>query len=448
MGVLDSAVCIGRSIWKGEPLCLKRHVAHARHVSYDRLVGFALRILSAAVVTCGVTCGGQLPSSTDASPDVAADVGPTTDAQVRMGCATKLAAGRFNTCAIDVGGALWCWGDNSFGQLAQAIGGSAPSPTRVTALGNEVIDVAIGQYHVCALKHDGTVWCWGGNSSGQIGDGTTTSRTSPTEVSALATVVGISAGTAHTCAVKNDGSVFCWGYNDASQLGDGTTIDQSTPVQVAAMANAIDVHGGGAYSCARKADGSAWCWGHGEWGELGSGSIILRSPPVQVAIPGNSVALMGTGPDHACGAKTDGNLYCWGLNAGDLGGVNASGPTVALPTWVDSLFGEVSSVSAGEGHTCVTESDGTVWCFGDNGVGELSGTSQTSLTPTQVVGVPSAVQVVAGGSHTCALAASGAVFCWGSNDSGELGDGLTITPTCSLNTPCERTPVAVEANCP
>ena len=147
------------------------------------------------------------------------------------------------------------------------------SPVQVTALGADVVEVEAGGAHVCARKGDGTLWCWGMNDVGQLGDGTTMSRSSPVQVTTLgASVVGVSAGIRHTCARKADGTLLCWGLNGMGQLGDGTSTDRSSPVQVTALGPAVvDVAAGMYFTCAAKGDSTLWCWGESRNGQLGYG---------------------------------------------------------------------------------------------------------------------------------------------------------------------------------
>jgi alpha-tubulin suppressor-like RCC1 family protein len=156
----------------------------------------------------------------------------------------------------------------------------------VTALSNAVTAVAAGSFHTCARKSDGSLWCWGHNPSGQLGDGSTTDKSSPIEVTALgSTVVAFAAGGQHTCATRSvDGSLACWGANNFGQLGDGTTTSQSSPIGVTALDNAVTtVAAGSMHSCARKSDGSLWCWGYNAFGQLGDGSTTNESSPVAVS---------------------------------------------------------------------------------------------------------------------------------------------------------------------
>jgi alpha-tubulin suppressor-like RCC1 family protein len=275
--------------------------------------------------------------------------------------------------------------------------------------------VSAGEYHTCAIKQDGSLWCWGWNFSGQLGDGTNTSRTTPVQIMSSG-VSSVSLGGLHTCAVKTDGSLWCWGYNNSGQLGDGTNADKNTPVQV--MSSGVSsVAAGRHHTCAVKTDGSLWCWGNNDYGQLGDGTNTSRNTPVQIMSSGVSSVALGGG--HTCAVKTDGSLWCWGSNFyGQLGdGTNADKTTP-----VQIMSSGVSSVALGYSHTCAVKTDGSLWCWGNNDSGQLGdGTNTSRNTPVQIMSGVSSVAL--GGAHTCAVKTDGSLWCWGYNADGQLGDG-------------------------
>jgi len=335
-----------------------------------------------------------------------------------------------HTCALKSDGTVWCWGDNEYGELGDGTTTERHTPVQVSGLTN-VVAVAPGSVHTCALKSDGTVWCWGDNYYGQLGDGTTTERHTPVQVSGLTNVVAVTVGSLHTCALKSDGTVWCWGFNGAGELGDGTTTDRHTPVQVSGLTNVVAVTVGFVHTCALKSDGTVWCWGYNHHGELGDGTTTDRHTPVQVSGLTNVVAVEAGG-GHSCALKSDGTVWCWGDNYyGQLG----DGTTTDRHTPVQvSGLTNVVAVTAGSEHSCALKSDGTVWCWGDNEYGELGdGTTTERHTPVQVSGLTNVVAVVAGGLYSCALKSDGTVWCWGDNEYGQLGDGTTT----QRNTPVQ-----------
>jgi alpha-tubulin suppressor-like RCC1 family protein len=198
----------------------------------------------------------------------------------------EVALGAYHSCARKQDGTLWCWGNNAYGQLGDGTTASKSTPVEVTAFGTTVVDVALGDFHSCARKQDGTLWCWGYNVYGQLGNGATVNKSSPVELTALGTtVVDVALGRDHTCARKQDGTLRCWGNNYSGQLGDGTTADKSSPVEVTALGTTvIDVALGGYHSCALKPGATLWCWGSNNSGQLGDGTTVGKSSPVQVAL--------------------------------------------------------------------------------------------------------------------------------------------------------------------
>jgi hypothetical protein len=185
---------------------------------------------------------------------------------------------------VKADGTVWAWGQNAYGQLG---GGTAdfnphPIPAQVAGLAG-VVAVAAGECHSLAVKSDGTVWAWGYNKYGQLGDGTTTQRTTPVQVLGLSGVVAVAGGGSHSLAIRSDGTVWAWGYNSYGQLGDGTTTNRPSPVQVVGLSGAVAPAGGGSHSLVVKSDGVAWAWGGNGDGELGDRTTTLRPTPVQVS---------------------------------------------------------------------------------------------------------------------------------------------------------------------
>jgi prepilin-type N-terminal cleavage/methylation domain-containing protein len=357
---------------------------------------------------------------------------------------SDLAPGGSHACALK-SGEVFCWGTNGSGQLGDASSTTRLTPVKVLdgAMGNSgVSQIALGSSHTCALK-SGEVFCWGSNSSGQLGDGTTSTRNIPVKVSAGAMtnsgVSQIALGSSHTCALKS-GEVFCWGFNGSGQLGDGTTSTRTSPVEVSAgaMTNSgvSQIALGSSHTCALKND-KVFCWGDNGSGGLGDGTFTTRTSPVEVLyspvglFENTTVTQVVTGGSHACALKS-GEVFCWGTNgSGQLG--DASSTTRLTPVKVlDGAMGNsgVSQIALGSSHTCALKS-GEVFCWGSNSSGQLGdGTTSTRNIPVKVSAgamTNSGVsQIALGSSHTCTLK-SGEVFCWGFNGSGQLGDGSQST---------------------
>jgi alpha-tubulin suppressor-like RCC1 family protein len=194
---------------------------------------------------------------------------------------------KLTTCALTTAGAMKCFGDNNYGELGfGTLMSNSPTAVQPIGLGSGVAEIAVGTNHVCARKTDGTLWCWGDNTGGQLGDGTFMEHLSPVQVTALGTdVAHVEAGGFHTCVIKTDGSTWCWGYNDYGQVGDGTNTWQGAPVPITTLGTqAVELSGGTYHTCARVADGSVWCWGNNDHGQLGDGSTTSRSTPTLVVM--------------------------------------------------------------------------------------------------------------------------------------------------------------------
>jgi alpha-tubulin suppressor-like RCC1 family protein len=363
-------------------------------------------------------------------------------------CLAEIGAGWYHSCARKADRSVWCWGFNADGELGDGTTASPKaSPVQVTGLGTAAVELAVGISHTCARKADGSVWCWGFDDFGQIvGGGTDPITPSPVQVTALGTsAVEITAGYYQTCARKADGSVWCWGGNDDGELGDGTTVTPSSPVQVTALGtSAVEITAGVYQTCARKADGSVWCWGNNDYGQVGDGTTVSPRPlPVQVAALGTSVVEIAAGYFHTCARKADGSVWCWGSNFyGQMGNgtVTKSEP---VPVQVTALGTSAVEIATGYFHSCARKADGTVWCWGYDGDGEI-GDGTTAFrrpSPTQVSALgTTAVAITAGGGHSCARTPDGSAWCWGADQYGQMGDGTTGSPRPS--------PVHVALTCP
>ncbi|MBU1412860.1 RCC1 repeat-containing protein [Myxococcota bacterium] len=336
-----------------------------------------------------------------------------------------LTAGDVHTCALRKDGTLWCWGGNGSGQLGDLSVAERHRPVQVTRMGNTVVAVSAGRSHTCALKKDGTVWCWGDNVNGQLGLEPSGAVLSPSQVAGLSgTVVQISSGPGHTCAVKKDRTAWCWGDNATGQLGDQTLETRYKPVKVQLDSNTIRIGAGAFHGCAQDSKGAAWCWGSNAHGQLGDGTDTPSGAPVRVKFPARTqIVSLGVGDRYSCALTQTGAIYCWGDNV--YGQIGCGTPLRReLPTLVTGLTSRPASIFAGFAHTCAILTDGTVSCWGDNAFGQLGdGTTTARGIPAKVAGLMGRIAKVAPGrDHTCALAADGAVRCWGKNTEGQLGD--------------------------
>lgn len=340
----------------------------------------------------------------------------------------SLAAGESSSCAVTAGGAARCWGRGDFGQVGDGGYTSRPAAAAVVGLSHDVVAIDSATKHSCAVDVAGQAFCWGNNSSGQLGDGTLASHATPVAVTSLvADVAQLALGWTHTCALTSSGAVKCWGGNDRGQLGDGTTSPRATAGDVVGLSEGVVAISANAKStCALTAAGEVRCWGDNAYGQLGNGTTQDRHVPV--AVPGiGEVQSITVGMNHGCALAVDGDVHCWGDNqAGQLGdGTYDQG---LVPTAVVALPDEVVGIDAGAAHTCALTRAGEVSCWGYNGAGQLGdGTLINRAMPVPAGDLPAgAIAIAAGGGFTCVTIAGGPVRCWGSNVFGALGDGTQL----------------------
>lgn len=345
---------------------------------------------------------------------------------------TGIVAGGYHSCALGQGGRVTCWGDNSAGQLGDGTLPVRPPPVDVPGLGSGIRAVAAGHLHGCAVGVAGGVKCWGANGAGQLGDNTTTQRLTPLNVQGLGDVVAVAAGADHSCALTQAGAVRCWGANSSGQLGNGSTQGQLTPVAVQGLASGVvAIAAGSAFSCALTQGGGVKCWGANGSGQLGVDGPTNSTTPGDVDGLGTGVIAIAAGHSHACAVTQGGGVKCWGLNSDRQLGGSSAAEDVPTPADVMGLTSAVTSVAAGQNHTCALGQGGGVVCWGSNTRGQLGDSSTGDFpraTPVPVTGLGSGVAMIAtGASHSCARTVAGGLKCWGSNRARQLGDGGSAT---------------------
>jgi alpha-tubulin suppressor-like RCC1 family protein len=326
----------------------------------------------------------------------------------------QLSAGTDFSVALKAEGTVWSWGTNTYGQLGNGTTTPRSVPGLVPGLSG-VRAVASGEAHTIALLANGTLVAWGRNQYGQLGDNTTTARTSPQPVSGLTGVVAIAAGANHSLAVTASGAVWAWGNNGNGQLGDNTTTTRLVPTQIASFSGVAAVTGGLSHSLALKSDGTVWAWG-GNWtGQLGDGTTTQRRTPVQVTgLVG--VRQIAAGWDFSMALETAGQpagvLWSWGVNGG---GQLGDGSTTARNRPGPGLT-DVIHIGAGATTAFAVTSDGGVWAWGDNPYGQVGdGSNIDRRLPVRLGPLVDAITVTGGRYHSLAIDASGEVWSWGSN---------------------------------
>jgi len=332
-------------------------------------------------------------------------------------------AGALFACALLGDGSVACWGRNWGGSLGNGSTYDSVIPQPVDLAGAAVA-VTAGGSHACALMVDETIQCWGANVDGAVGNGEYEEEvTQPVPVGGIDQVVSVSAGGMHTCAVRSDGTAWCWGAAGNGQLGTSAVPRSAVPVQVPGITTAVAVASGGAHTCVLLAEGTVRCFG--SWHPS---SETTPADAVPTPIPGISTATaLAAGEAFTCARLADGTLGCFGAN---WGGQLGDGTTTDRETPVAVVgINTADAVSAGGGHACAALVDGTVRCWGSNILGQLgngtTGDPAVSI-PVTVSGVDTATGVAAGSDFSCVTTVAGDGRCWGDNREGQLGDRTVI----------------------
>ena len=356
---------------------------------------------------------------------------------VRIGTATNwrsVSAGGDHTVAITTTGELWAWGNNRSGQLGIGTTIYRNIPTRIGTETNWASVSASGN-HTIAIRTDGTLWAWGDNSFGQLGDGTIGwfNSSTPTQIGNATNWAYVSTGENHTAAIRGDGSLWAWGNNQWGQLGDGTTTDRNSPVQIGEATNWVSVSAGFNHTVAIRGSGELWVWGGGIYGQLGDGTLTNRTAPVQIERDVTDWVSVSAGNRYTIAVRANRTLWAWGSNLGGRAGHGVISEDVLRPIQVREAAVTVpppavsrfAAASAGNGYTLVVGENGTLWAWGNsnNGRTGLGMSEGAPSAPLQVGTATNWSYVSAGNRHTAAIRRDGSLWAWGYNGDGRLGDG-------------------------
>ena len=357
----------------------------------------------------------------------------------------SLWGGARESIALKSDGTVWAWGLNNCsglgsgncGKLGDGTTISRSVPVQVHGPGNlgflnSVSAIMGGEHANYALRSDGTVWAWGGNFLGQLGDGTYSNTLTPVQVSGLISVTSLGGRGYHNLAIQSDGTLWAWGWNSTGQLGHDTSTTpcpgfagtcSNVPVQVMGISNPLTVTGGGFFSVALMPDHMLEAWGANEYGQLGDGSKTNRPAPVHVSSVLSNVIQVSAGWKHAVALSADGKVWTWGDNTtGQIGNGITSTRGVSVPVQVPGLDNTLA-VSGGDRFTAALKADGTVWTWGWNGFGQLGdGTHTDRSSPVQVPGLSHVISVAARDYHVLVIKSDNTVWAWGSGGNGELGN--------------------------
>ncbi|AZS38904.1 Endoglucanase C [Microbacterium oxydans] len=403
------------------------------------LPGRTRRLSTIAAVAAAITVfGGAQAALADPSPNAGPTAGGTVVSDVYpVGVDfTIVDGGGSTTTALGNDGLVYSWGQNSEGQIGDGTTTDRPSPTPVLLpAGVTFTDVSVGDQHALALGSDGLVYSWGANNYGQLGDGTTVAHSIPTVVSTPpgVTFTQVMAGRYHSLALASDGSAYAWGGDNNGRLGTGSTTPTSTPTPVVMPAGVTfaKLAAGTEASAAIASNGTVYAWGGNSVGTIGDGTNTDRLVPTLVSMPaGVTVTSLSVGDAHMVAVGSDGNTYAWGSNIfGQLGDgtlVSRNEPAVVTaPAGVT-----FTSIVAGSASTYALTAAGTAYAWGYNAFGQLGNGSTADSPVPAAVQMPSGVTftTIGGGvAHAVAQGSDGNTYAWGLNFAGQVGDGTTTT---------------------
>lgn len=395
----------------------------------------------------GITCGlGDACLVNFGGCDMAHGTCATANEQPVCGCVagwhgtttcqpdyTSAMAGGVATCAIKADGSLWCWGANNMGQVGDGTGVNRAYASQIDPA-HSWLSVAGGDDHTCAIRTDGSLWCWGAQSfpnfegptrgTNRVTSSAGDAHLSPAQIGTGTNWASLALGTYLSCGIQTDGVLVCWS-DTFGEYTDGTGPDFHT---IAGSWSKISV--GTDHACGIQTDDSLWCWGGNDNGQAGVFDTFFVEEPFLTG-GSDTWQSVSAGTDHSCGVKkSDHSLWCWGANSSDqLGTDHNTGEGLyssATPLQLGAAT-DWASVSAGDQFGCALKGDGSLWCWGSDYYGELGDGPQDDsfASPRQLTGVWT--KVAAGGSHACALKNDGTLWCWGDNEGGNLGNGSTTT---------------------
>jgi len=336
-------------------------------------------------------------------------------------------------------GTVWGVGYNNDGELGDNTTDDRSSPVQTICGGSNWVEINCGYYNIAGLKDDGTLWTWGQNNDGGLGDNTTIQKSSPVQTICGGTdwkTMVVGTYYEHCAAIKTDGTLWLWGYNNSGEIGDETTVDKSSPVQtVCGGTDWKQVASGGNHTAAIKNNGTLWMWGYNEDGQLGDNTTDDKSSPIQTICGRTDWKSVSCGEKFTAAIKNNGTCWTWGENndgqLGDETTGNKSSPVQTIAGGTDW-----KQISCGDNHMLAIKNNGTCWTWGSNGNGQLGDETTTNRSsPVQTVTYGTDWKQVDGGQdHSAAIKNDGTCWVWGDNGSGRLGDNTNVDRSSPVQT--------------
>ena len=328
----------------------------------------------------------------------------------------QISCGAEYVMVLEEDGTVWTWGDNTYGQLGNGTTNRVNAPVKILT---GVKSICAGRYHSVAIKNDDSLWAWGDNRYGQLGNKTNTDSYTPIQI--MTGVKSVAVGDNFTMAIKNDDRLWAWGNNQYGQLGDGTEDDSNTPVRIWMDVKSVSAGSGSFHSMAIMNDGSLWTWGNNQYGQLGNGKSTNSNTPIQIMTGVKSIC---TGCIHSTVIKNDDSLWTWGDNAvGQLGnGTDGNGDIDVVSYTPSQIMTDVKSTCAGVLHSMAIKNDGSLWAWGYSFTGEIGDGTIKNVKNTPIQIMTDVKSVSLGYMLSVALKNDGSLWVWGKNDYGQLGN--------------------------